>query len=122
MELMQATKSCNGRGNIFEGLGDSGANVHIANKELFDNLVKLGYKYKQEIKNKRINTAGKESFMKISGWITVGGYIKEMAVVLEAQESLIGIVKLATVGVETQIKEEIAGVQFNLYTNGMYRK
>ena len=51
MELMQATKSCNGRGNVFEGLGESGANVHIANKELFENLVKLGYKYKQEIKN-----------------------------------------------------------------------
>jgi hypothetical protein len=41
-----------------------------------------------------------------------------MAVVLEAQESLIGIVKLATVGVETQIKEENTGVQFNLYTEG----
>ena len=77
MVLMQATKSCNGRGNVFEGLGDSGANVHIANKELFENLVKLGYKYKQEIKNKRINTVGKESFMKISGWINIGGYIEE---------------------------------------------
>ena len=41
-----------------------------------------------------------------------------MSVVLEAQESLTGVVKLAAVGVETQIKEEIAGVQFNLYTNG----
>jgi hypothetical protein len=41
--------------------------------------VKLGYRYTRgsEIRSKRIKTAGKESFMKISGWINIGGYIEE---------------------------------------------
>jgi hypothetical protein len=41
--------------------------------------MKLGFRYtsRREIRSKRIKTAGKESFMKISGWINIGGYIEE---------------------------------------------
>ena len=64
-----------------------------------------------------IKTAGKDSKLKIEGWIQVGGYIKEMAVVPDAQESLISIVKLTLSNLETRFRAH-PYMDCALYENG----
>jgi len=98
-------------------LGDSGANVHIANRQLTQFLESTGFAYKEEIKCRMIKTAGNDNKLKIIGWINVGGYINEMAVVPEAHESLLSLIKLTHSNLETRIRSE-PHMDCIIYENG----
>ena len=90
--------------NQFKCLGDSGANVHIANKELQDLLVAEGYDFFPEKSQRNIQTVGKDNKLEINGWIKVGGFINVMAVVWKAHDNLLALVELANNGLGTIIR------------------
>ena len=65
----------------YMGMLDSGANVNIATLQL---AIALGLPITDRDARRQINTADKGIALQIQGWINVGGYIGEMAVVGQA--------------------------------------
>lgn len=96
---------------------DSGANVQIANNVLSIRLINDGYNmFKEEKIGRQIKTAGKSNRLVITGWIHVGGFIKEVVVVPETHDSLLSLVKLAASDIETRIRPDPYN-DCNLYYN-----